>query len=195
VAVCSALVRIWSPIDRWFNLLGFFRVAFADVPRDLGFFLLGVLAWRRDWFARYPARAGIAWLAVGLAAAAAWYAYDLGLSRLRSLGDAAMGIVYPLWEILLCLGLCIGLTVAFREAADFRGALARYCGALGKWLAANQYSAYVWHPLLVVPLQMAALGIPLGSLAKFALVTVVGVAVVFAWSRLFRLLAPARAVI
>ncbi len=188
VAVCSALVRIWSPIDRWFNLLGFFRVAFADVPRDLGFFLLGVLAWRRDWFARYPARAGGAWLAVGLAAAAAWYAYDLGLLRFLSLSETAMDIVYPLWEILLCLGLSIGLSVVFREAANSQG-------ALGKWLAANQYSAYVWHPLLVVPLQMAALGIPLGSLAKFAVVTVVGVAVVFAWSRLLRLLSPVRAVL
>jgi hypothetical protein len=40
VAVGSAAVRIWSPIDRWFNLLGFFKVAFADVPRDLAFFIL-----------------------------------------------------------------------------------------------------------------------------------------------------------
>jgi peptidoglycan/LPS O-acetylase OafA/YrhL len=188
VAFASALVRIWSPIDRWFNLLGFFRVAFADVPRDLGFFLLGVLAWHRDWFARFPARAGIAWLAVGLAAAAAWYAYDLGLGRLLGLSGTAMGIVYPLWEILLCLGLCVGLSVAFRDAANSQG-------TLGKWLAANQYSAYVWHPLLIVPLQMAALAAPAAPLSKFAVVTVVGVAVTFAWSWLLRLLAPVRAVI
>jgi len=188
VAVGSALVRIWSPIDRWFNLLGFFRVAFADVPRDLGFFLVGVLAWRRAWFERFPARAGWAWLAVGLAAAVAWYAYDLGLGQLLPLSDAAFGVVYPLWESLLCLGLCIGLTVAFREAANSQG-------ALGKWLADNQYSAYVWHPLLIVPLQMAALGISAAPLAKFALVTAVGVAVVFAWSWLFRRLAPVRAVL
>ena len=70
--------------------------------------------------------------------------------------------------------MCIGLTVAFREAANSQG-------ALGKWLADNQYSAYFWHPLLIVPLQMAALGIPASPLGKFALVTVVGVAVVFAW--------------
>jgi glucan biosynthesis protein C len=194
VAVGSALVRIWSPIDRWFNLLGFFRVAFADVPRDLGFFMLGVLAWRRAWFERFPARAGWAWLAVGLAAAAAWYAYDLGLGRLLPLSDTAFGVVYPLWESLLCLGLCIGLTVAFREAANPQGAFGAR-GALGKWLADNQYSAYFWHPLLIVPLQMAALGLAWGPLAKFALVTVVGVAVVFAWSWLLRRLAPVRKVL
>jgi glucan biosynthesis protein C len=188
VAVGSALVRIWSPIDRWFNLLGFFRVAFADVPRDLGFFLVGVLAYRRGWFGRFPARAGIACLAVGLAAAAAWYAYDLGLGRAFGLSGTAMGIVYPLWEIVLCLGLCIGLTIAFREAANFQG-------ALGKWLADNQYSAYFWHPLLIVPLQMAALAVPASPLVKFVLVTAVGVPVVFAWSWLLRLLRPVRAVL
>jgi fucose 4-O-acetylase-like acetyltransferase len=195
VAVGSALVRIWSPIDRWFNLLGFFRVAFADVPRDLAFFLVGVLAWRRAWFERFPARAGWAWLAVGLAAAAAWYSYALGLGRYLPMSDTAFGVVYPLWESLLCLGMCIGLTVAFREAANSQGALARDCGALGKWLADNQYSAYFWHPLLIVALQMTALALPLGPLAKFALVTIVGVAVVFAWSWLFRRLAPVRAVL
>jgi peptidoglycan/LPS O-acetylase OafA/YrhL len=188
VAVCSALVRIWSPIDRWFNLLGFFRVAFADVPRDLGFFILGVLAHPRGWFERFPTRAGIGWLAVGLAAAAAWYAYDLGFLGFLSLSETAMDIVYPLWESLLCLGMCIGLAVAFREAANTQG-------ALGRWLAANQYSAYFWHPLLIVPLQMAALSVPLGSLGKFALVLVVGIAVVFAWSQLFRLLRPVRTVL
>jgi glucan biosynthesis protein C len=188
VAVGSAVVRIWSPIDRWFNLLGFFRVAFADVPRDLGFFIVGVLAYPRGWFERYPARAGIAWLAAGLAAAAAWYTYDLGLLPFLALSDTAMGIVYPLWEILLCLGMCIGLTVVFREAANFQG-------RLGKVLADNQYSAYFWHPLLIVAVQMAALAVPAAPLAKFALVTAVGVPLVFAWSWLLRLLRPVRAVL
>jgi peptidoglycan/LPS O-acetylase OafA/YrhL len=188
VASSSALVRIWSPIDRWFNLLGFFRVAFADLPRDLAFFMVGILAHRRGWFERYPARAGVGWLAAGLAAAAAWYVFEMGLLRFLPPGETAMGIVYPLWEILLCIGMCVGLTVVFREGANFQG-------ALGKWLAANQYSAYFWHPLLIVPLQMAVLPVPVAPLTKFALVTLVGVPVVFAWSRLMRLLSPVRSVL
>jgi len=42
---------------------------------------------------------------------------------------------------------------------------------------------------------MAALALPLGPPPKFALVTVVGVAVVFAWSWLLRRPAPVRAVL
>jgi fucose 4-O-acetylase-like acetyltransferase len=35
LAVVTGVVRNWFPIDKWLYLLGFFRVAFADVPRDL----------------------------------------------------------------------------------------------------------------------------------------------------------------
>jgi hypothetical protein len=53
-------------------------------------------------------------------------------------------------------------------------------------MAENQYSAYFWHVLLVVPIQMAFLAVPLPPLAKFALVTLVAVPVVFLWSHLLR---------
>jgi glucan biosynthesis protein C len=179
IAVLSGLVRIWSPIDRWFNLLGFFKVAFADVPRDLAFFIVGVLAYPRGWFERYPTRAGIGWLAVGLAAAAAWYAYDLALGRFFPLSGTAFDIVRLLWEGLFCCGMCVGLLVLFRQVFHSQG-------VLGRLLAENQYSAYFWHPLLIVPLQMAFLGVPLAPFPKFVLVTLVGVPVVFLWSHLLR---------
>ncbi len=188
VAVASAAVRIWSPIDRWFNLLGFFRVAFADVPRDLAFFIVGVLAYGRRWFERYPVRAGMGWLAVGLVAAAAWYAYVLALWRFFPLSGRAMDIVYPLWEAVLCCGMCIGLLVLFRKAFHAQG-------ALGGLLARSQYSAYFWHPLLIVPLQMAILGIRLDPFTKFVLVTLAGVPLVFLWSHALRQLRPVRAVL
>ncbi len=187
VAVLSGLVRLWSPIDTWFNLLGFFRVAFADVPRDLAFFIFGALACRNGWFESYPTRRGIGWLAVGVAAAVAWYVWSQVSGRLPG-GDWAYGIAYPIWEAVLCFGMCIGLLVLFREA--FNGQR-----ALGKVLAANQYSAYFWHPLLIVAIQMAALALPWGPFAKFALVTVVGVPVVFLWSWLMRKIPAVRAVL
>jgi glucans biosynthesis protein C len=186
VAAACGAVRAWSPIDRWMNLAGFFSVAFADVPRDLAFFVFGALAFRRGWFESFPRRRGMAWLGVGLGAAAGWYLFALvphaPVSRL------AYDIGYLLWEELVCFGMCIGLLVAFREVVRGQGALAR-------WLAANQYSAYFWHVLLIVPIQLAAMALPLGSFAKFVLVTIVGVPIVFLWSWLLRLLRPVRAVL
>ncbi len=49
--------------------------------------------------------------------------------------------------------------------------------------------------MLIVLLQMAALAVPAGPFPKFVVVTVVGTAVVFLWSALFRLLRPVRAVL
>ncbi len=179
IAVASAIVRIWSPIDRWFNLLGFFSVALADVPRDLAFFIVGLLAYPRGWFERFPRRAGMAWLAVGLTLGAAMYAYQLGLGRLLQLSETAFDVVYLLWEGLFVCSICIGLLVLFREVIQTQG-------TLGRLMAENQYSAYFWHVLIVVLIQMAFLALPLPPLAKFALVTLVAVPVVFLWSHLLR---------
>ncbi len=179
IAVASALIRIWSPIDRWMNLAGFFRVAFADVPRDLAFFVVGAIAHPRKWFERWPAASGFAWLAVGLAAAALWYVLRLAVFPVSPTAARIGGIVYPIWEALLACGMCIGLLVLFREALNVQG-------ALGRFLAANQYAAYVWHPLIIVPIQMAIFGVTMGPFLKFLLVSAVGVPIVYLWSGLFR---------
>ena len=67
-AVASGVVRIWYPIARWVGLLGFIQVAFADLPRDLGFFLVGMLAYRRQWLQGLPNEIESVWMGVGLGA-------------------------------------------------------------------------------------------------------------------------------
>jgi glucan biosynthesis protein C len=186
VALGCGLVRIWSPIDRWMNLLGFFRVAFADLPRDLAFFIFGAIAFRRGWFESYPVRRGMIWLAVGVAAAIAWYAW--ALLPHAAPGALAFSISYLVWEELICFGFCIGLLVLFRQTANSQG-------RFGRMLAANQYSAYFWHPLLIVGIQMAFLSLPLGPFVKFAAVSLVGVPIVFLWSWLVRCIRPVKAVL
>ncbi|HVO37732.1 MAG TPA: acyltransferase family protein [Spirochaetia bacterium] len=186
IAAACGIVRIWSPIDRWMNLLGFLSVAFADVPRDLAFFIFGAMAFRRGWLESFPARRGMIWLGIGLAAAAAWYAWSL--IPHAHLSPMASGLVYVIWEELVCFGMCIGLLVLFRQAANVQG-------PFGRTLAANQYSAYFWHPILIVGIQMAFAPLPLGPLVKFMAVTVIGVPVVFLWSWLLRRARAVRAVL
>jgi glucans biosynthesis protein C len=188
VAAATAAVRIWSPIDRWMNLLGFFRIAFADVPRDLSFFIFGAMAFTRGWFESFPTGRGLRWLTIGAAAAIAWYAWALIPHSGITLSGRAFGIVYPVWEELLCFGMCIGLLVLFRQTASYQGRFARF-------LAANQYSAYFWHPMLIVGIQMGFLALPLGPFVKFAAVTALGVPVVFLWSWLMRRIPAIRSVL
>jgi len=186
VALGCGVVRIWYPIDRWLNLLGFFRVAFADVPRDLAFFIFGALAFRRGWFASYPTGRGLGWLAVGLAAAAARYAW--ALVPHAAISPLANDLSYLVWEELVAFGLCIGLLVLFRQAANVQG-------PFGRLLSANQYGVYFWHPMLIVLIQMAIVGVPIGPLAKFVAVGLVGVPLVFLWSWLLRKTRAVRAVL
>lgn len=179
VAAVSAVVRIWFPIDRWILLLGFIRVAFADVPRDLTFFILGAVAYRQQWLLRFSSAAGRVWLLVGVIAALLWYAYALGLRAVIPIGDSAMGIVYPVWEALLCCGMCIGLLVLFRDKLNSQG-------QLGKALGQSQYAAYLFHVPIVLLFQFAVLGVALPPFAKWLLVTLVSVPFTFLFSNWVR---------
>lgn len=179
LAVASAVIRIWFPIDKWVYILGFIRVAFADVPRDLSFFIIGVLAYRGQWFSRFPTKAGYIWLWVGLILAGLWYVYALALRNIFPISDAAMGILYPIWESLLCCGMCIGLTVWFREKFDFQG-------KLGNTLAKSQYAAYIFHVPVVILFQFLVLGLALPPFVKFTIVTLLSVPATFWFSNWVR---------
>ena len=180
LAVASATVRVWYPIDKWIGFVGFIQVAFADVPRDLSFFILGAVAYRRGWFLSLPNRLGTVWLLIGVSLAILWYAFSLGgLWPVFHITREAMGFIYPVWEALLCCGICIGSLVLFRERLNHQG-------WLGKTLAENQYAAYLFHVPVVVFVQYLVAGFTLLPFAKFALVTAVSVPLTFLLSAAVR---------
>lgn len=179
LAPILGLIRMPFPIDRWDYLLGFFRVMFADVPRDLAFFVLGIIAFRRKWFETVSARAGYAWLGVGVALAAFWYAFELGLYKVIPLQGTAFDVVRVSWEAFFCSAICIGLVVLFREKVTAHGRLAQ---ALGK----SQYAAYIFHVPVILAFQYAALQVSLPPLAKFALVTLVSIPATFTLAHVAR---------
>ena len=80
LGLVSGVVRIWFPVDDWAYLLGFLRVAWADVPRDLSLFILGAVAYRHQWVTRFSARAGMAWPGAGLFLDAMCYVFYMGLA-------------------------------------------------------------------------------------------------------------------
>jgi len=166
LAAVTFVVRLWYPIGNWVAFLGFIQVAFADVPRDLGFFIIGVIAYRRNWFLNMPKKTGRVWLLLGLAAAAWCYGLNLtGHTYFSAGGLNVQSVLYDLWEALLCTGLCIGLPVLFREKLNSQGALA-------KNLAAGTYAVYLFHVPVVVSLQYAIRHAGIAAIAKFAIVTI-----------------------
>lgn len=179
LAPALAVIRIPFPIDRWDYVLGFFRVMFADVPRDLAFFVLGIVAYRRKWFETVTAQAGYVWLGIGIVLAAFWYAFELGLHKATPLQGTAFDVVRVTWEAFFCSAICIGLVVLFRERVTAHGRLAQ---ALGE----SQYAAYIFHVPVILAFQYALLSITLPPLAKFALVTLASIPATFALASLVR---------
>jgi peptidoglycan/LPS O-acetylase OafA/YrhL len=179
LAVVTGIVRIWFPIDKWVFLLGFIRVAFADVPRDLSFFIIGVLAYDRGWFQKFPTRDGYIWLTVGMVLALYWYAHQLGIEGLMPASGLIADLIRLVWEMLLCFGFCIGLTVLFREKFNFQG-------DIGKIMTQSQYGAYIFHVMLVLVFQFLVISLDLSPFVKFVLVTLASIPATFLFSNWVR---------
>jgi glucan biosynthesis protein C len=174
LAAISFVVRLWYPIDRWIGLLKLIQVALADVPRDLAFFVIGVIAYRRNWFLTLPKKAGMIWLLVGLAAAALCYGlFFTGHAFFNGGGLTIGAFIFDLWESFLCCGMCIGFMVLFRVRLNHQGRLTRD-------LAASTYAVYLFHVPVLVSLQYALRYAALGPLMKFFLVTLIAIPVTFA---------------
>jgi len=183
------LTRIWYPIDQWSAFLQVIQVAFADVPRDLSFFVIGVIAYRRNWFLNIPKKTGKVWLLIGLAGTA--YCYGLWLTGHKYFSAGGFNVpslVYDLWEAFLCSGLCIGLLVFFRENLNSQGALA-------KNLAASTYAVYLFHVPVIVFLEYAIWHTPTAAITKFFIVALAAIPLTFLISGFIRRLPIARRVL
>jgi glucan biosynthesis protein C len=182
-------VRIWYPIDRWSAFLRFIQVAFADVPRDLSFFVIGVIAYRRNWFLNMPKKTGKVWLLIGLAGMAFCYALWLtGHGYFSAGGFTISSLVFALWESFLCSGLCIGLLVFFRENLNSQG-------TLGQNLAGSTYSVYLFHVPVVIFLQYAIWRTDVPAIIKFVTVVLAAIPLTFLISGYIRRLPMAKRIL
>jgi len=178
LAGLTAFVRINGfPQDRWVTILGVLPIEVAHLPQYASLFAIGLLAARGNWVATLPTRTGMLWLSVGIGLGAARYLYTPDL------------VLWSVWESFLCVGLCVGLPVLFRELVSGRSRVA-------KALAANAFGAYVVHVLpVVVGLQFALATASLDPFVKFAVVTIGGVPLSFLLAAALRRLPGVRAVL
>jgi hypothetical protein len=189
LAGLTVIVRMAGfPQDRWITLLGVVPVELAHLPQYASLFAIGLMAARNDWLTRLPTRTGMLWLALGLALAAARYAYVF-------VADGSLdSSVWAVWESFVCVGVCVGLPILFREVRD--RIRIRLPGRAQRATAANAYGAYVVHVLpVVVGLQFFLSRLSLDPLAKFALVTAIGVPLSFTLSAALRRIPAVRAVL
>lgn len=167
------LIRLWKPVDDWKVLLAVWEIEFAHVPQYVTMFILGIIAARRNWFARVPASVGWTWLCVGLACVALWMARGLGLDIPIWIGGMSIAAANrALWESVLCVGFSAGLLTLTRERFPSQSPLA-------KALSDSSFAVYIFHVPVVTLIQYALAGSGLGAMPQFLLVSLLGILITF----------------
>jgi len=170
LALASYLLRIVVPLGAYTPILGFPTPAY--LPQYLSFFLLGVIAFRRDWLRTIPGSMGK--VGFGVALLATILLLPLALSgKTAFLGNGHwQSAVYVLWDSTFSVGMCLGLITFFRRFFNHQT-------RLGRFLSRHAFTVYIIHAPVIVLLALALRGIHPEQLLKFSLAALVGVPLCF----------------
>ncbi|MBN1582278.1 MAG: acyltransferase [Anaerolineae bacterium] len=182
LGVTTFLVRMWLPMGWCFEPL---NLQFPYFAQYITLFVIGLIAYRRNWLLGLPDRAGRIWLGMaGLLIVLFWPlmlaggAIDNGIEAFAG-GWHWQAFAYALWESFLCLSMCIGLVYLFRRFGSRQGRLARF-------LSRNAYAAYLIHEAVITIVAYAARSAEVYPLLKWALASLVALPLCFGLSNLIR---------
>jgi len=190
LGLAAFLVRLVSPVNDTFRPLNF---QFANFCQYIALFVVGLVAYRRNWLHTLPIAAGRLWLWAAVAVVLLYGPLGVLAGALESQEPFLGGwhwqaLLFAEWDAFACVSICLGLCYAFRRFADRQGRLAAELGR-------SAYAAYLIHEPLLVALALAAAPIDLHPLLKFVLASLVAVPLCFALSSLVRRLPGARRVL
>lgn len=169
LSLVTFVVRIFLPIGWESNPL---HLQFPFFAQYVSLFILGIVAYRRNWLAGLSDAAGRRWLMVGIAGillfpvlAVAGGAIEEGTSSFRG-GLHWQALAYAMYESFVCVGMCLGLTTLFRRRYNSQG-------RLGSVLSANAYTVYLIFAPVIVFLAYGLANVHLYPLLKFAIASLV----------------------
>jgi peptidoglycan/LPS O-acetylase OafA/YrhL len=173
ICVCSFLVRLAQPMGS--NVL---NMQLANFSQYILLFCVGLMAYRRNWLLRIPYEFGMRWLRFALIAGSLFWIGLVGAIVATNTFNSINGgftwqsAGFCLWEAFFCLGICLGLTVLFREKFNSQGAFA-------KWMSDNNFSVYMFHPPILIAVTLAMRGFAAPKPVKFLVATVVATTLTF----------------
>jgi hypothetical protein len=168
LGVGTFILRIWLPVG---SLLPVLNLPISLVPQYMALFIVGIIAYRRNWFLGIHNAMGKWWFCVAL------FFVVVVFPLVFLLGGALEGntapymggffwqsLVYSVWEEFVGIGMILGLLIFFRQRFNHQG-------TLSKTLSASTYTVYFIHAPILVFLALALRGIYFHPLLKFALVS------------------------
>jgi len=174
LGLVSFVVRLWWPLGWWWTppwWLHLLSLPGGFLPQFLSLYVLGCIAYRRNWFAELTPKMGRDWSLMALLAtlvavpfviggvAAGQLNYFVGGFHWQALGEA-------MWEAFVVVGVCLGSLVLFRQRWNRQGRLV-------KSLAASSYTVYLIHPLVAVSVASAFSTVALYPLLKFGIAVLI----------------------
>ena len=183
LALVTYLVRIIIPIGR--PVLDFPTLAY--LPQYLSFFIVGMIAYRRDWFRTLPDRMGKVGFVTAVAATLLLFPFPIiGIlgGTMRFLGNGSWpSAIYALWDSAFAVGLSLASITFFRRYLNGKS-------SLGNFLSQQSYAVYVIHSPIIVVLAYAfylvAAPWGIGPFLKFVLASIVMVPICFIVAFLIR---------
>ncbi|MCD4754085.1 MAG: acyltransferase family protein [Anaerolineaceae bacterium] len=178
LAVVSYFFRMVVPIGKavWqFPSLGY-------LPQYLIFFMVGIVAYRNNWFRNLSTGKGI--FGAVLASAAGIFLFPFAFSgkmfsvEVTPTMEIAFGNgtwqsgVYALWDSLFAVGLFLALLVLFRGVFNHEN-------KVGKFLTKQSYAVYLIHIPIVVFLAYFLRDLEMNTFLKFGLASVIIVPICF----------------
>jgi len=192
LSAVTFIVRIWLPIGWSFEPLNF---QFPFFPQYICMFIVGIIAYRRNWLVWIPDAMGKLWICIALLLILIFFPV------LFVLGGALEGHVasftgglhwqcfgYAVWEQLTGVAMIIALMFLFRKWFNRQGGVA-------KAMSASVYTAYIIHAPVVVLVALAMRNISLYPLLKFALAVLIAVPMCFALGNFIRQLPLAKRIL
>jgi glucans biosynthesis protein C len=189
LGLVTFVVRIWWPAGWIFQLL---NVPVGYLPQYISLYILGLIAYRRNWFSELTPRMGRDWSLIALLATLIFVclvfpsmmqASGVAGNRQASFPIAGgfqwLAFSYALWESFMVVGVCIGMIVLFRQRWNHQRRLA-------KNLSSNAYTVYLIHPLILVGFAYAFHTIALYPLLKFGIAVLIALPLCFLLSNVVR---------
>ncbi len=189
MAACTFAVAQWLPLGEMFDILGIFSLQLQFFPTYIILFVAGILARRNEWLDHLPLRSVRGW---GITSALLLIA----LPAFMILGGAADNkldlfmsglnwrcVVMSLWLGLACISFSMTITLATKKWLDKASLSGRRLARIG---AEGNYTAYLLHPLVLVPLThwMSQLNLP--SMLKFLIVAALTTLICYGLAPLLR---------
>ncbi len=172
------LVRTITPVISGYKFL---NIQLANIVQYIIMFILGIMAYRRNWFNAISDKQGKAWLWVAFLSILFLAVVAISAGALEGELTKMMGgwywesLAFALWESIFCIGMNFGLITSFRKRFDRQGNVA-------KAMSSNAYAVYLVHAPVLVSISLLFIAVQVSPLIKFVIVVFITILACFAIS-------------